>query len=511
MATPPQPIPVDSNFQCEAFTQAPPPPAPGEENVRDTYYGNRSFWQEDGHFFQDLIVSGRILGAPEGIGNTIFFEGDVFICGNLGVREDVSIGGSVFVGESVAIEDDLIAGIITAREKLDAGLNGSTFTAIESGLNDEGDPITIQRVGIRESNPSESATLDVTGTGIFKDDLSRQEEARIGIGTTQPEQRVDIAGSIKIDRNIYDSTNSPAKNGFFLARDRFGIRWKEELVPLDGVNAGAIMLWGGNPNFIPPNYRRTDGQGGRPNIPDLVDADGIGRPYILFDPTPPPLAPELDVNANDLTTNPQISVINSVIDPQLVTEWTNSGTVSDGIGNRGRRYIVNDGGSPGWVRTSGSDLSDVESFSLYYEVQFNETGNIPQSTFGPELLSDGSNIVPVSIEVGLDLVQLNVAVGVGTSVLIPAASWAATLPNCVLIRYDSETSNLDVRVDASDTNIFRSLPIDVGQLSVSSVDNIWNCDDGSYQWYRFSFFSRYLSDFDYGTQVRRRDINYETG
>lgn len=48
---------------------------------------------------------------------------------------------------------------------------------------------------------------------------------RVGIGTTQPQQRLDIAGSIKIDENIYDSVNSPSQNGYFLSRDERGIRW----------------------------------------------------------------------------------------------------------------------------------------------------------------------------------------------------------------------------------------------------------------------------------------------
>ena len=47
----------------------------------------------------------------------------------------------------------------------------------------------------------------------------------VGIGSTQPEQRLDINGSIKIDEFIYDSTNSPGENGYYLNRDASGIRW----------------------------------------------------------------------------------------------------------------------------------------------------------------------------------------------------------------------------------------------------------------------------------------------
>ena len=48
----------------------------------------------------------------------------------------------------------------------------------------------------------------------------------IGVGNvTDPEQRIDIDGSIKIDRNIFDSVNNAGENNFFLSRDEYGIRW----------------------------------------------------------------------------------------------------------------------------------------------------------------------------------------------------------------------------------------------------------------------------------------------
>lgn len=58
----------------------------------------------------------------------------------------------------------------------------------------------------------------------------------VGIGTTQPQQRLDVAGSIKIDENIYDSVNVPGKNGYSLFRDSRGIRW----IPVfpDGAQPG---------------------------------------------------------------------------------------------------------------------------------------------------------------------------------------------------------------------------------------------------------------------------------
>jgi len=47
----------------------------------------------------------------------------------------------------------------------------------------------------------------------------------VGIGSTQPERRLDVNGSVKIKEFIYDSVNSPGVNGSFLNRDESGIRW----------------------------------------------------------------------------------------------------------------------------------------------------------------------------------------------------------------------------------------------------------------------------------------------
>ena len=69
--------------------------------------------------------------------------------------------------------------------------------------------------------------LDVGGTCEDGGSTLRADgiTGNVGIGSKIPEQKLDVAGSVKIDRNIYDSVNDPSKNGYFLSRDVHGIRW----------------------------------------------------------------------------------------------------------------------------------------------------------------------------------------------------------------------------------------------------------------------------------------------
>jgi hypothetical protein len=117
--------------------------------------------------------------------------------------------------------------IIAARQELDV-----YGTAIVSG-----------RVGIATTQPREE--LDVIGTVIVSDSVGIGTTnstgklqvgaassifivtgiGSVGIGSTQPEQKLDVSGSVKIDQFIFDSVNSPGVNGAYLNRDANGIRW----------------------------------------------------------------------------------------------------------------------------------------------------------------------------------------------------------------------------------------------------------------------------------------------
>lgn len=162
------------------------------------FYGLESHFNNDVVFYKDVTVHGKF--------NYNFLKSKSAIFQDL-----VVVGVSTFFGfadfyDGVYIGDNLnVAGVVTARQKLDVGCGGTVLTASSS----------TGRVGIATTNPQQ--TLDVKGTVTVSE--------RIGIGSVNPQQRLDVAGSIKIDENIYDSVNNPAKNGYFLTRDALGIRW----------------------------------------------------------------------------------------------------------------------------------------------------------------------------------------------------------------------------------------------------------------------------------------------
>jgi hypothetical protein len=95
------------------------------------------------------------------------------------------------------------------------GIGTTNIAAPRQALDVFGIAIVSDKVGIGSTNPKKE--LDVTGTAIVSN--------RVGIGSTEPQQRLDVAGSVKIDQYIYDSVNSPGRNGYYLAMDDRGIRW----------------------------------------------------------------------------------------------------------------------------------------------------------------------------------------------------------------------------------------------------------------------------------------------
>lgn len=179
--------------------------------------GRQSYFNEDAKFFKDVYIYGTLFYdlstnsitklTNVSVGGTGTFTGPVTF------KDDVVFEKNVLIKGDLSVEGNADVGILTVRKRLDVGIGGTVLRAIADL---QGLPFTTGKVGIGSTSPKQ--TLDVIGTAIISE--------KVGIGgTTLPQQVVDVSGSVKIDANIFDSANSPGKNGYQLARDVKGIRW----------------------------------------------------------------------------------------------------------------------------------------------------------------------------------------------------------------------------------------------------------------------------------------------
>ena len=164
--------------------------------------GNESWFNNDVRIFEDLYVYGNLYYNFEGTDSLdldqlnvtgIATFNDVDINGvlnalDLNVRNIFSTGIATFTEANVILPeiDNLQVGILTVTE---------SFQFINSG--------------------NEYFTLHGTGS----------RAGRVGIGSTLPDQKLDVGGSIHIDQNIFDSDNQSGNPGNYLGRDEGGIRW----------------------------------------------------------------------------------------------------------------------------------------------------------------------------------------------------------------------------------------------------------------------------------------------
>ena len=191
--------------------------------MTDYVVGSKSLFNDDAKFFRDVYIYGHLyydFDQPVGLGST-------FIVNNLIVEGDGGFKGDVY------IDGNLDVGILTVRKRLDVGIGGTVLRAIADL---QGLPFLTGKVGIANTQPSQ--VLDVIGTAVISD--------RVGIGSANPQQKLDVAGSVKIDENIYDSINSPGKNGYELVRDDGGIRWipliAEPRPEVPGISTDGIFV-----------------------------------------------------------------------------------------------------------------------------------------------------------------------------------------------------------------------------------------------------------------------------
>ena len=197
------------------------------------------------------------------------FTNDVYVYGKLYAdinASDVFGDEQVEIKDLVVTNDFFVTGLSTFIQAVDmdyltvfhrhnVGAAGTVFVAISSTSDADGQ--VGGRVGIGSTQPD--GLFQVGNNSFIVTDVNT-----VGIATTQPAQRLqvgvgtqslvvtgvgtlgvgtaspgdfginnaihgtlqaDFDGSIRIGRNLYDSSGSPGQNGFFMNRDANGIRW----------------------------------------------------------------------------------------------------------------------------------------------------------------------------------------------------------------------------------------------------------------------------------------------
>ena len=214
--------------------------------------------------FRLPYVNGNFVYNPGlnrlGIGSnnpqaTLDVNGDIKFNGNFTNLGISSFYGPAFFYNDVTF-DRFVVGVATITKKLDVGIGGTVLTAIAST-----DPNIVGAASTYYGN--------------------------IGIGSIIPQQKLDIAGSIKINKNIFDSVNVAGTTGYYLSRDIDGIRWVQ-VNPLDSQGIlvyNDLSLIGTGQSFFGINLKTGDGLGittdtiqafvnpSNPNIADIYVYD----------------------------------------------------------------------------------------------------------------------------------------------------------------------------------------------------------------------------------------------
>ena len=197
-------------------------------------------------FTDDVFIYGKLYATLDS--KDITFE-DVQPFKGVKITENFSVSGfSTFF----AADTDYL----TVYQRHNVGLGGTVLVAISSTSDAEGQ--VGGRVGIGTTQPDDlfevgNDSFLVTNLGsvgiattqpaqkfqINSEDNSLvvSDTGTLGVGTDNPGNfsglndnahgvlKADFDGSIRISRNIYDSSGSPGQNGFFMNRDANGIRW----------------------------------------------------------------------------------------------------------------------------------------------------------------------------------------------------------------------------------------------------------------------------------------------
>ena len=212
-------------------------------------FGNESRFNEKVTFLKNVDVDGNlilggnlVLESDISFGRTVSFKDDVTFEKNVNVLGDTTLTGKTTLKDDLSAEKNVdVVGILTVREQLDVGVGG-TFLRVD--YNDNGVQVSISSAepnsnSLFQINNLEASSLVFTdagklGIGTFNPGIAATDDSN---GNPDPTVKLDIAGSIHIQDEIYDSRNNDGIGGQFLSKDDNGITWVSiQPQSTDGIN-----------------------------------------------------------------------------------------------------------------------------------------------------------------------------------------------------------------------------------------------------------------------------------
>ena len=299
----------------------------GEIPIPDYDSSDTRNFNQKVEFYNDVYIYGDLYAD---IKSENLLWADNVELKSLILSENLFVNGiSTFIGTT--FHYDINTDYLTVYQQHNVGASGTVFVAISSTSDENG--LVGGRVGIGTTQPDARFQVNDTDTsfvvnefgsvgigttqpvdtfqiGFVKEDNQPYQDTfvvsglgSVGIGTTRVggdwtlttntysdtengPLKLDIDGSIRISKNIYDSAGSPGGNGFFLNRDEVGIRWVSfEPSFTEGIfiqeNGQYIPSVGAAQSFTVLNFTQINSGG--TGVDNIVAVPNSSNPTLIAD------------------------------------------------------------------------------------------------------------------------------------------------------------------------------------------------------------------------------------